>query len=250
MKNTYKPNQFLSTLLFFAIVGIIIGTVSKNLALQFFSITFLLIISILLCNDKKKSTRKAKHNPLSNPRNVKPLATNPINILTEQDIESNISISDINSIYEQEHISGVKTHHLQFKVAGTSFRKNEIEDLATDNYEYEYTKKEIIDNMLDGEEIYQYYFNPHNVELIPEPDNQYDQNAIKVIIDNIHVGYIKKGSCSRIKNLINQNKVKKIDADIYGGKYKIVEFDEYKDSYVLERDETEYSVKIDLTVFD
>ena len=28
------------------------------------------------------------------------------------------------------------------------------------------------------------------IELVPEPENQYDPNAIKIMVDDLHVGYV------------------------------------------------------------
>ena len=94
-------------------------------------------------------------------------------------------------------------HH----VAGTYYKKEEILELAEENPDYFCTKKELEEMVDSYEKIYEYSFFPGKVELIEEPDNEHDPNAIKVMIDNVHVGYIKKSSCSHVKKLIHEDKI-------------------------------------------
>ena len=140
------------------------------------------------------------------------------------------------------------------RVAGTSFRQKEIESLGVKNDQYEYTKTELIDSLCEDEKIYEYEFYPSDTVLVEEPDNQHDPNAIKVVIDGVHVGYIKKGSCSHIKKLINDNKIEYIDAEISGGKYKCLysefDYEKNKDVYRVEKDTRDYYITIHLHLSD
>lgn len=139
-----------------------------------------------------------------------------------------------------------ENHH----VTGTSYRQKEIESLGEENPIYEYSKRELIDEEYEGEKVYYYDFNPSTVELIEEPDNKFDPNAVKVVIDSVHVGYIKKGSCTHVKNLLKSGRIAKIDAEIHGGKYKILysEYDEDKDKevYEVETGESNYYVTVEI----
>ena len=51
----------------------------------------------------------------------------------------------------------------------------------------------------------------------------------------MHVGYIKKGSCTHVKNLLKSGKIAKIDAEIHGGKYKLL-YSEYDEDKMCIRD--------------
>lgn len=141
-----------------------------------------------------------------------------------------------------------KTEH--HNIAGTSFRQKEIKSLGIENNDYSLSKKEIIEYGLEDENIYQLIFSPTLIQLVEEPENKHDPNAVKVIADNIHIGYIKKGSCSHIKNLINNNKINRITANIHGGKYKRVssDYDIYsgKESFELEHGKTDFFASLDL----
>lgn len=130
-----------------------------------------------------------------------------------------------------------------FIVAGTSFRREVIEEMGVENPAYSYSKRQLIDEVSEGERVYEYEFFPSNVELIEEPDNPHDPNAIKVVIDGVHVGYIKSGSCSRVRNLLRSGKAISVEADIYGGNYKLFSLDD-DEQYHIEKSETDFGVKV------
>lgn len=149
-----------------------------------------------------------------------------------------------------ESVKSNKINYVErtYHVAGTSFRESCIELLGSKNADYDMTKKELTDFGMTDERIWEYEFDPSNVELIPEPENPHDPNAVKVIVDGEHVGYIKKGSCKHILKLIAEDRILRIDCEIGGGNYKIVseEYDDEKDKevYTLERDKTNFFVTL------
>lgn len=140
---------------------------------------------------------------------------------------------------------GIEKHH----VTGVQYYLDNLMQFADENYAYTLSKKEMIDENFIDEREYQYCFYPKEIKLEPEPDNPHDPKAIKVLFDDLLVGYIKKGSCAHILKLINLNKIVKIDADIYGGKYKKIIEEDY-DSYTLEKDETNYGITLIVHVVD
>ena len=143
---------------------------------------------------------------------------------------------------QQAPTNTVKHHY----VAGVAHYKENIISIATENPNYKLTKSEIVKKNLCEEMIYQYCFPSYKTQLIPDLSNQYDSNAIKVLINDKHVGYIKAGSCKHILNLINENKIKKIETTIKGGKYKMVYFDEEEEKYLIENDQSEYRIKLSI----
>lgn len=108
---------------------------------------------------------------------------------------------------------------IQHKVAGVAHYENNILSLARPNPLYTKSAKEIIKAKAYNQNIYMYSFLKCPVELVPEPLNPHDPNAIKVIIGEKHVGYIKAGSCKHILNLIKEHRIIKIDYEITGGDY-------------------------------
>lgn len=115
----------------------------------------------------------------------------------------------------------------RFHVAGVNYYLDNILSLSSDNPLYDSSKSELVEENLTNEKIYELYFNPKKCSLIPEPDNSFDKNAIRVEADGIQIGYIKKGSTSRVRKLMTSDDLVSISVDIGGGKYKIIE--EYED---------------------
>lgn len=73
-----------------------------------------------------------------------------------------------------------------FKVVGTTFHQNEVDELlmkAMPDFSYDENGQQ--------EMVYNY-----SIDLITEPDNQYDHNAVKVVFKAInqplHIGYLPK----------------------------------------------------------
>lgn len=134
-----------------------------------------------------------------------------------------------------------KTYHL----TGVDHYRDNILNLALENDDYSKSKRELIDDFMTEERIWKYNFYPSEVDLVPEPDNLYDPNAIKVIVDNEHVGYIKKGSCKHLLKVIAEGRLGNIDCTIGGGPYKYI-YEEYDDNgnekYEMERDEVSFAV--------
>lgn len=126
------------------------------------------------------------------------------------------------------------------KIAGTSFRQEALQALGELNPDYNLTKRELLKIWLDGVTVYEYTFQPRRAYLVPEPDNPEDPNAIKVVIDGAHVGYIKAGSCAHIRRLIREGRIEKIEARIIGGKYKSV-YD------YVDKGSTPFGVRLDIT---
>lgn len=134
-----------------------------------------------------------------------------------------------------------------YKVTGMSHYIDNIMNLSSENIYYDLSKKQLIEEGYDNERVYQYDFYPKKTELVPEPDNPYDSNAVKVVVDGEHVGYIKSGSCSHILKLLKEDRIKKIDCTIAGGKYKYVGYDEDEDTYYMDKDEAPFFVHLSIS---
>lgn len=154
----------------------------------------------------------------------------------------------------EETAASVKTQYtkLKFNVAGVSYKQKEILSIAKENLEFEYSKSEIIEECLEDEKIFEYTFSVDKTELVPEPENPHDPKAIKVIMNGAHVGYIKAGSCARVKNLLASGKVIRIDGSIGGGNYKMLEseydLDKDKDVYYMDRGHTEFWASVEIVL--
>lgn len=128
-------------------------------------------------------------------------------------------------------------------VRGISNYKKNIMAVATENSDYDMSKKELEEEYPD-ERVWQYSFFP-KCDLVPEPTNEYDPNAIMVQADGLCIGYVPKGSTSHVRNLMKSGRIKWIDLKIGGGKYKYV-YENEDGKYELDRGEKEYSAIVEL----
>lgn len=131
-----------------------------------------------------------------------------------------------------------------FLVAGLFYHMDEFMELAEDNPYYSTKKADLIEDFLEDEYVFKYDFSPALVELIPEPDNEHDPNAVAVYADDRRIGYIKAGNCSHVKKLLASGSVQKIDLDVWGGPYVYLDTDENR----LEKGERDYKVKVVVTL--
>ncbi len=108
-------------------------------------------------------------------------------------------------------------------VAGVTHYEDNILKLMRPNADFLASSADLKDVYgADGTRIYQYVHDKLNVELVPEPTNKYDTYAIQVIINGLLVGYVKKGSCSHVRNLIQDEYFTVSVNDIGIGQYKAV----------------------------
>lgn len=137
------------------------------------------------------------------------------------------------------------------RVAGTSFRLDAIKSLGVKNFDYDKSKRELIEDGLTGERIWRTDYFPKVATLEPEPDNPEDPKAIKVVVDGAHIGYIKKVSCAHLHKAIREGRIDHVKCEIKGGKYKIVleDFDEGGDSvYTLDSDDVPLYAELYITL--
>lgn len=132
-------------------------------------------------------------------------------------------------------------------VTGVSYYEKNLLKLAAINPAYSLNAKAIIVSNLADAPIYQYCFSPIKTELIPEPTNPHDPNAIKVIVDGEHVGYIKAGSCSRLLKLISENRIERIDCKISGGSFKLLSICGDGGEYEIEKGKENYKINVFVT---
>lgn len=151
---------------------------------------------------------------------------------------------------------------LEFSVTGIDYdgRDKVLKGLAReleemqgfDNNElYEgYSNKEIKDNLDYNQKIYKYgKLVIDYVQLLPDDENEYDKNAVKVLIGNEEddlkfIGYVPKGKAKKVRTLLEDKEVV-INAELYGGKFKYLDTDDEGED-VIENDFMEYKVWIEI----
>lgn len=259
---TKKKKRYLFLGLFFS-VGVIVGITEANILM----IIVYLFLAILFFNLWKKSETPVTTSTELNNTDAS-IENEPVSQLDTNIQSQSIDTSEIKDILPKEDVSkdDMPKKNISSKVskpsssniitkkynlAGTSYKQESIENLGDENYEYDLSKKELSEIYDYNQRIYKYNFFISNVVLEPEPTNPYDPEAIKVIADNVHIGYIKKGKCKEVKNLLNSGKELSIDIEIYGGPYKALyvdyDYDKDKNIYSLEKDTSNFNAKVSIT---
>ena len=148
-----------------------------------------------------------------------------------------------------------------FRVAGVTKYKKAVKEacnlIAEDNGIPEYAKyysnlstKELRDELEEyGLKVFKYQdLDFFNIELVPEVDNKYDPNAIKVLIFNNHVGYVPATIAKTIRKYFDNKKYNfVIEGEIKGGPYK--EWDDLNDKVITNND-LDIGFEIYLSVID
>lgn len=121
----------------------------------------------------------------------------------------------------------------QFKlsVAGPEHHQKALASLMHDkNLYYSYSKKELLDEYdVDIDQpIYEYEIATCELQIIHEPDNPYDPAALQVFADGVFIGYVPKGNLQNLSR-ISQMPGLRMQVEIYGGRYKTLEYDEETD---------------------
>lgn len=105
----------------------------------------------------------------------------------------------------------------RYTVAGTSFRMDAILRMGSPNPDFKLDKGPLYRKGLLDVPVFEYIFPPVTAELVPEPTNAHDPNAIKVIMNGVHVGYVPAKNCVYIKSLMNSGKLRRVQGFIGGG---------------------------------
>lgn len=132
-------------------------------------------------------------------------------------------------------------------VRGVNNNTKNIIAVATENPDYSLSKRELQEDFLD-ERVWQYQFFV-DAKLVPEPENEYDPNAIMVQADGLCIGHVPAGSTAHIRKLMESGRIKYMDLQIGGGKYKEVTEDD-DGEYELDRGEKPYSAILELHLTD
>lgn len=100
----------------------------------------------------------------------------------------------------------------KFNVAGVSFMAGDVEKILEKHYKNRSLSSESYFTSNRPQQYSKYpIFSTESVKLMAEPENEYDKNAIQVLIDDVVVGYVPKTLTGEIhKELENENKYKAI----------------------------------------
>lgn len=110
-----------------------------------------------------------------------------------------------------------------FCAAGVNYYEDNIQKLACSNPDWKLTASEIINRNKAGKPVFRYNYINKPVQLIPEPENEHDSNAIIVQIAGEKVGYISRSENIHVKDILRHSEIESISAFIGGGEYKTIQ---------------------------
>jgi len=139
-----------------------------------------------------------------------------------------------------------------FKVAGISRRQKDIASkLLLENSDFLLSKSDLVEIGAVDERIYKYSPIELDAELVPEPDNPRDPNAIKVLVDGVQIGYVPADKTGKAKSLLEKKQIHAITSAFYGGPYKIIredfDPDREREVYTIEKD-SQYNIGAEITI--
>ena len=127
---------------------------------------------------------------------------------------------------------------LVFPVKGVFAHEDEIfHGLMMYNEEYDMTKSQLVKEYGYEATIYKWIPKTTDIKLVPEPNNQYDPNAIKIVVGNVTLGYVPAEQCLTILQALEEGRIITTVCTITGGLFKrLVEtsYDSIKDSSIFE----------------
>lgn len=139
--------------------------------------------------------------------------------------------------------------------AGMEHYMSALMEIAIEDLDYTCTKSEMKRFLIINRRVYQYKFNPTSINLVAEPENAYDPNAVKIVLNDRHVGYVRASETNGAVDLFNSERVKRVQVSIRGGKYKILLGDgtyfdgsEPLSEFKLEKGEAPFSILIFIDV--
>lgn len=154
---------------------------------------------------------------------------------------------------EAERAKQKEHDFIKCPVKGAFAHEDDIfHNLMDYNPEYDYNKKDMVDFCLADTPIYKWIPKNLSTSLVPEPDNMYDPNAIRVEVGGILIGYIPKQNCRQILDAMSAGKIVNVSHYITGGAYKILaeDYDPLKDKskYTVETGSSELSAEVYIKV--
>ena len=103
-------------------------------------------------------------------------------------------------------------------VTGMAPFTNQISLLAQHNPLFDQTQKELEDQGLAGERIYQDLYPCENAAFLLEPQT----GLVQVTVTGQQVGYVRKAECVHVKELIEKNSITNVSVTMHGGPYRIL----------------------------
>ena len=94
---------------------------------------------------------------------------------------------------------------LIFEIAGISYKTKELAKISFETPDWKLSDEELLKKYGNSVTIYKHSHILTPVKLIPEPKNQHDPNAIKVVVAGQHIGYVPADHTAVVRRKMNEN---------------------------------------------
>lgn len=91
----------------------------------------------------------------------------------------------------------------EYKVVGITRYIDNIMKQAIESEDYQLPKNELVELYSAGDRVEKYYFDFVHAELVQEPENPYDSNAIRVELDGDVIGYVPREDAVEVLDVMN-----------------------------------------------
>lgn len=108
-----------------------------------------------------------------------------------------------------------------FEAVGVEYRLDNLMSVSQASRSFKSQDDVFLEKYSDGRKVYKYFFNNSIGALEPEPDNPHDKNAIKVMLDGVHIAYVPAALCLDVSRLLNSGYTPVVK--VKGGPFKKVE---------------------------
>ena len=108
-----------------------------------------------------------------------------------------------------------------FEVAGVAYRVDKLIELGDPSRNYDWSDEKILEKFGEGQRLYKYFFRGLKGDLVPDPENPHDPNAIRVELEGVLIGYVPAELCVDVKKLLDLGYRPQIN--VRGGPVKWVE---------------------------
>lgn len=116
----------------------------------------------------------------------------------------------------------------EYKVAGITYHIDDIMDeLASENEDFLLSRSELRQEYDDGDRVDQFTFDIQHAELVEEPDNPHDPNAIRIDADGVTIGYVAKSDQKEVLEKMRSDDYLGIEVtELHNGMYWDISEDE------------------------
>lgn len=189
---------------------------------------------------KDEPVKEKESNPVLETENIKePENTN--NIHTEPVVKKQVQpdgtkkaiVDIVGSYYQQKSVKEMMKYLIDI---GAVF----------ENHDYEWTKKDMSEFGIYEEKVWKYEPSDIDVNIVPDPDNEHDHNALKVMAgwkDHMwHIGYIPKNHIHEVKVALDSGV--EFTLTVLGGKYKILATDDEEHNDIVKNGTADYVFRL------